>query len=44
MGAMLVNLWTSGNIAVVSALSVINIVVIAAGIAVALRFGVRLDA
>jgi iron(III) transport system permease protein len=44
MGAMLVNLWTSGNIAVVSALSVINTVVIAAGIAVALRFGVRLDA
>ncbi|WP_018260917.1 ABC transporter permease [Methylobacterium sp. WSM2598] len=44
MGAMLVNLWTSGNMAVVSALSVINTAVIAVGIALALRLGVRLDA
>jgi iron(III) transport system permease protein len=44
MGSMLVNLWTSGNIDVVSALSVVNTIVIAAGIALALRFGVGLDA
>jgi iron(III) transport system permease protein len=44
MGAMLVNLWTSGNIDVVAALSVINSAAIAVGIAIALRFGIRLDA
>ena len=44
MGAMLVNLWTAGNIDVVSALSVINTAAIAVGIAIALRAGVRLDA
>ncbi len=44
MGAMLVNLWTSGNIDVVAALSVINSAAIAIGIALALRFGIRLDA
>jgi iron(III) transport system permease protein len=42
MGAMLVNLWTAGNMDVVSALSVINTAVIALGIAVALRFNVAL--
>lgn len=43
MGSMLVNLWTAGNIDVASALSVVNTLVIAVGIAIALRFGVRLD-
>ena len=42
MGAMLVNLWTAGNIDVVSALSVVNTVVIAVGITVALRLNVSL--
>lgn len=44
MGSMLVNLWTAGNIDVGSALSVVNTLVIAIGIAITLRLGVRLDA
>jgi iron(III) transport system permease protein len=43
MGAMLVSLWSAGNIDVVSALSVINTVMIALGIAIALRLGIALD-
>ncbi|HVY57934.1 MAG TPA: iron ABC transporter permease [Xanthobacteraceae bacterium] len=43
MGSMLVNLWTAGNIDVVSALSVINTAVIAVGIAIALRLQVALS-
>lgn len=44
MGSLLVNLWTAGNLDVISALSVVNTAVIALGIAAALRFRVRLDA
>jgi iron(III) transport system permease protein len=44
MGAMLVSLWSAGNIDVVSALSVLNTVMIALGIAIALRLGIALDA
>lgn len=44
MGTMLVSLWNGGNIDVASSLAVVNTLVIAGGIALALRFGVRLDA
>ena len=42
IGSMLVSLWGAGAIDQVAALSVINIVLVAAGLAAALRFGVRL--
>lgn len=42
IGSMLVSLWGAGAIDQVAALSVINIALVAAGLAVALRFGVRL--
>jgi len=42
IGSMLVSLWGGGAIDQVAALSVINIALVAAGLAVALRFGVRL--
>ena len=42
IGSMLVSLWGAGAIDQVAALSLINIVLVAAGLAVALRFGVRL--
>ncbi|MBS0319117.1 MAG: iron ABC transporter permease [Proteobacteria bacterium] len=42
IGAQLVSLWQGGAIDVVAALSVINIALVAVGLAVALRFGVRL--
>ncbi|PZU25445.1 MAG: spermidine/putrescine ABC transporter permease [Shinella sp.] len=44
MGTMLVSLWNGGNIDVASSLAVVNTIVIAGGIALALRLGVRLDA
>lgn len=44
MGAMLVSLWNGGNIDLASTLAVVNTAVIGAGIAVALKLGVRLDA
>lgn len=44
MGTMLVSLWNGGNIDVASSLAVVNTLVIAGGIALALRLGVRLDA
>jgi iron(III) transport system permease protein len=42
IGSMLVSLWGAGAIDQVAALSVINIALVAVGLAVALRFGVRL--
>ena len=42
IGSMLVSLWGAGAIDQVAALSLINIGLVAAGLAVALRFGVRL--
>ncbi|WP_297323156.1 iron ABC transporter permease [uncultured Bartonella sp.] len=43
MGSMLVSLWNGGNIDLAATLAVVNTVVIGAGIAVALKLGVRLD-
>lgn len=42
IGALLVSLWAAGSIDQVAALSVINISLVAAGLAIALRFGVKL--
>ncbi|KAA0889295.1 iron ABC transporter permease [Pusillimonas sp. ANT_WB101] len=42
IGSMLVSLWATGAIDIVAALSFINIVLVVAGLAVALRFGVKL--
>jgi iron(III) transport system permease protein len=42
IGSMLVSLWSAGAIDQVAALSVINIALVAVGLAIALRFGVRL--
>jgi len=42
IGSMLVSLWSAGAIDQVAALSLINIALVAVGLAVALRFGVRL--
>ncbi|MGA8032853.1 MAG: iron ABC transporter permease [Casimicrobiaceae bacterium] len=42
IGAELVSLWQGGAIDVVAALALINIVLVLAGLAAALRFGVRL--
>ena len=42
IGSMLVSLWGAGAIDQVAALSLINIGLVAVGLAVALRFGVRL--
>jgi iron(III) transport system permease protein len=42
IGAQLVSLWQGGAIDIVAALSLINIVLVAIGLGVALRFGVRL--
>jgi iron(III) transport system permease protein len=42
IGSMLVSLWGAGAIDQVAALSLINIALVALGLAVALRFGVRL--
>ena len=42
IGSMLVSLWSAGAIDQVAALSLINIGLVAVGLAVALRFGVRL--
>jgi iron(III) transport system permease protein len=42
IGAQLVSLWQGGAIDLVAALSLINIVLVAVGLSVALRFGVRL--
>ncbi len=42
IGALLVSLWGTGAVEVVAALSLINIVLVGAGLAIALRFGVKL--
>ena len=42
IGAQLVSLWQGGAIDIVAALSLINIVLVGAGLAIALRLGVKL--
>jgi iron(III) transport system permease protein len=42
IGSVLVSLWGTGAIDIVAALSLINIVLVGSGLAIALRFGVRL--
>ena len=42
IGALIVSLWGTGAIDSVAALSVINVLLVAGGLAVALRLGVRL--
>ncbi len=42
IGSLLVSLWGTGAVDLVSALSVVNVVMIGVGLAVALRLGVRL--
>jgi iron(III) transport system permease protein len=42
IGSLIVSLWATGAIDIVSALSVINVVLVGLGLAVALRLGVRL--
>ena len=42
IGALLVSLWSTGGADMVAALSLINVVLVAIGLGVALRFGVKL--
>jgi iron(III) transport system permease protein len=42
IGSLLVSLWSTGGADMVAALSLINVVLVAVGLTVALRFGVRL--
>src|SRR5262249_38027949 len=42
IGALLVSLWATGGADMVAALSLINVALVGVGLAVALRFGVRL--
>ncbi|NYT60750.1 iron ABC transporter permease [Alcaligenaceae bacterium] len=42
IGSMLVSLWATGAIDIVAALSFINIILVVAGLGLALRFGVKL--
>ncbi|HME91746.1 MAG TPA: iron ABC transporter permease [Myxococcaceae bacterium] len=42
IGSLIVSLWATGAIDIVAALSVVNVLLVAAGLAVALRLGVRL--
>jgi len=42
IGSMLVSLWAGGAIDIVAALSFVNIVLVAVGLGIALRFGVKL--
>jgi iron(III) transport system permease protein len=42
IGAMIVSMWASGAVDMVAALSFINITLVAIGLAIALRFGVKL--
>ncbi len=44
IGSMIVSLWGTGAVDVVAALSAINILLVAAGLVIALRLGVRLHA
>ena len=43
IGSLMVSLWGTGAIDLVSALAVVNTVIIVAGLALALRFGVKLN-
>ena len=42
IGSLIVSLWATGGADMVAALSVINILIVGAGLAIALRFGVKL--
>jgi iron(III) transport system permease protein len=42
IGAQIVSLWASGAVDVVAALSLINMLLVGVGLALALRFGVKL--
>lgn len=42
IGSLIVSLWATGAIDIVAALSVVNVLLVAAGLAAALRLGVRL--
>jgi iron(III) transport system permease protein len=42
IGSLLVSLWATGAADTVAALSLINVVLVAIGLTVALRFGVKL--
>lgn len=42
IGSLLVSLWSTGGADMVAALSLINVVLVAAGLTIALRFGVKL--
>ena len=42
IGSLLVSLWATGGADMVAALSVINVVLVGIGLAIALRFGVKL--
>lgn len=42
IGSLIVSLWSTGAIDIVAALSVVNVLLVAMGLAVALRLGVRL--
>lgn len=44
IGSLIVSLWGAGNMDMIAALSVVNVVIVGAGLALALRLGVRLDA
>ena len=44
IGSLIVSLWGAGSMDLVAALSVINVLLVAAGLGVALRLGVRLTA
>jgi iron(III) transport system permease protein len=42
IGAMIVSIWSAGSVDLVAALSFINITLVAIGLGIALRFGVKL--
>jgi len=42
IGSLIVSLWATGAVDAVAALSVIDVVLVGAGLAIALRLGVRL--
>ncbi len=42
IGSLIVSMWATGAVDTVAALSVVNVLLVAAGLAAALRFGVRL--
>src|SRR5205823_1714388 len=44
IGSLIVSLWGTGALDLIAALSVINIALVGAGLAAALRLGVRVDA